>query len=94
MRPGPQVVEGLPAARRSPASVPWLTGPAAPAWSAAVPAHITKSNGGIMGIGPAQAEPVRMILSGTDPGVIGAGLLPILLCGWSGLPCLGSPASG
>ncbi|WP_287882575.1 hydantoinase/oxoprolinase family protein [Paracoccus sp. (in: a-proteobacteria)] len=40
-----------------------------------VPAHITKSNGGVMGIGQARAEPVQMILSGTASGVIGAGWL-------------------
>ncbi|MFT4014769.1 MAG: hydantoinase/oxoprolinase family protein [Paracoccus sp. (in: a-proteobacteria)] len=40
-----------------------------------VPAHITKSNGGVMGIAQARAEPVQMILSGTASGVIGAGWL-------------------
>ena len=40
-----------------------------------VPAHITKSNGGVMGINQARAEPVQMILSGTASGVIGAGWL-------------------
>ncbi|HEX9857600.1 MAG TPA: hydantoinase/oxoprolinase family protein, partial [Paracoccaceae bacterium] len=41
----------------------------------AVPAHITKSNGGVMGIAQARAECVQMILSGTASGVIGAGYL-------------------
>lgn len=41
----------------------------------AVPAHITKSNGGIMALAQARAEPVQMILSGTASGVIGAGWL-------------------
>lgn len=40
-----------------------------------VPAHITKSNGGVMGIAQAKAECVQMILSGTASGVIGAGWL-------------------
>ncbi|CAM5519016.1 hydantoinase/oxoprolinase family protein [Frigidibacter albus] len=40
-----------------------------------VPAHITKSNGGVMGIAQARAECVQMILSGTASGVIGAGWL-------------------
>lgn len=40
-----------------------------------VPAHITKSNGGVMGIAQAKAECVQMILSGTASGVIGAGYL-------------------
>lgn len=40
-----------------------------------VPAHITKSNGGIMALAQARAEPVQMILSGTASGVIGAGWL-------------------
>lgn len=40
-----------------------------------VPAHITKSNGGVMGIAQAKAECVQMILSGTASGVIGAGFL-------------------
>lgn len=40
-----------------------------------VPAHITKSNGGVMGIGQAREECVQMILSGTASGVIGAGWL-------------------
>lgn len=40
-----------------------------------VPAHITKSNGGVMGIAQARAESVQMILSGTASGVIGAGWL-------------------
>lgn len=40
-----------------------------------VPAHITKSNGGVMGIAQARAECVQMILSGTASGVIGAGFL-------------------
>lgn len=39
------------------------------------PAHITKSNGGVMGIAQARAECVQMILSGTASGVIGAGFL-------------------
>ncbi|WP_166435376.1 MULTISPECIES: hydantoinase/oxoprolinase family protein [Paracoccus] len=43
--------------------------------SVAVPAHITKSNGGVRGIGQARVEPVQMILSGTASGVIGAGWL-------------------
>ncbi|MCJ1899508.1 MULTISPECIES: hydantoinase/oxoprolinase family protein [Paracoccus] len=34
----------------------------------AVPAHITKSNGGVIGIGQARAEPVQMVLSGTASG--------------------------
>ncbi len=41
----------------------------------AVPAHITKSNRGVRGIGQARVEPVQMILSGTASGVIGAGRL-------------------
>ncbi|REG39043.1 N-methylhydantoinase A [Paracoccus versutus] len=41
----------------------------------AVPAHITKSNRGVRGIGQARVEPVQMILSGTASGVIGAGWL-------------------
>ncbi len=40
-----------------------------------VPAHITKSNGGVMGIAQARVECVQMILSGTASGVIGAGWL-------------------
>ena len=40
-----------------------------------VPAHITKSNGGVMALAQARAEPVQMILSGTASGVIGAGWL-------------------
>ncbi|GMG83053.1 hydantoinase/oxoprolinase family protein [Paralimibaculum aggregatum] len=40
-----------------------------------VPAHITKSNGGVMALDQARAEPVQMILSGTASGVIGAGHL-------------------
>lgn len=39
------------------------------------PAHITKSNGGVMALAQARAEPVQMILSGTASGVIGAGWL-------------------
>jgi N-methylhydantoinase A len=39
------------------------------------PAHITKSNGGVMALPQARAEPVQMILSGTSSGVIGAGWL-------------------
>lgn len=39
------------------------------------PLTITKSNGGVMGIGQARAECVQMILSGTASGVIGAGYL-------------------
>ncbi|WP_233253351.1 hydantoinase/oxoprolinase family protein [Paracoccus binzhouensis] len=39
------------------------------------PVHITKSNGGVMGIEQARAECVQMILSGTASGVIGAGHL-------------------
>ncbi len=42
---------------------------------ATVPAHITKSNGGVMALSQARAEPVQMILSGTASGVIGAGFL-------------------
>jgi N-methylhydantoinase A len=37
--------------------------------------HITKTNGGVMGIDQAKAECVQMILSGTASGVIGAGYL-------------------
>ncbi|MFC4278117.1 hydantoinase/oxoprolinase family protein [Achromobacter aloeverae] len=37
--------------------------------------HITKSNGGIMGLAQAKSECVQMILSGTASGVIGAGFL-------------------
>lgn len=40
-----------------------------------VPAHITKSNGGVMALSQAREEPVQMILSGTASGVIGAGWL-------------------
>jgi N-methylhydantoinase A len=39
------------------------------------PLHITKSNGGVMGIDQAKTECVQMILSGTASGVIGAGYL-------------------
>ncbi|MGR3378883.1 hydantoinase/oxoprolinase family protein [Salipiger abyssi] len=39
------------------------------------PLHITKTNGGVMGIDQARAECVQMILSGTASGVIGAGYL-------------------
>lgn len=38
-----------------------------------VPAMITKSNGGVMGLEQARAESVQMLLSGTASGVIGAG---------------------
>lgn len=41
----------------------------------ACPLHITKTNGGVMGIAQARAECVQMILSGTASGVIGAGYL-------------------
>lgn len=41
----------------------------------ACPLHITKTNGGVMGIEQARAECVQMILSGTASGVIGAGYL-------------------
>ncbi len=41
----------------------------------ACPLHITKTNGGVMGIDQAKAECVQMILSGTASGVIGAGHL-------------------
>ncbi|MGO4566450.1 hydantoinase/oxoprolinase family protein [Rhizobium sp. 2YAF20] len=37
------------------------------------PLHITKTNGGVMGIDQARGECVQMILSGTASGVIGAG---------------------
>lgn len=37
--------------------------------------HITKSNGGVMGVEQAKSECVQMILSGTASGVIGAGFL-------------------
>jgi len=37
--------------------------------------HITKSNGGVMGVAQAKSECVQMILSGTASGVIGAGFL-------------------
>ncbi|WP_037452513.1 hydantoinase/oxoprolinase N-terminal domain-containing protein, partial [Sinorhizobium fredii] len=39
------------------------------------PLLITKSNGGVMGIGEARHDCVQMILSGTASGVIGAGYL-------------------
>ncbi|MET4690619.1 hydantoinase/oxoprolinase family protein [Sinorhizobium fredii] len=41
----------------------------------ACPLLITKSNGGVMGIGEARHDCVQMILSGTASGVIGAGYL-------------------
>lgn len=41
----------------------------------ACPLHITKTNGGVMGLAQAKAECVQMILSGTASGVIGAGHL-------------------
>jgi N-methylhydantoinase A len=41
----------------------------------AVPALITKSNGGVMGLEQARAESVHMLLSGTASGVIGAGYI-------------------
>ncbi|MCA0920836.1 hydantoinase/oxoprolinase family protein [Pseudooceanicola nanhaiensis] len=41
----------------------------------ACPLHITKTNGGVMGIDQARDECVQMILSGTASGVIGAGYL-------------------
>jgi len=47
-----------------------------------VPAHITKSNGGVMALSQAREEPVQMILSGTAAGVIGAGWLA-RECGFS-----------
>ncbi|MET1416606.1 hydantoinase/oxoprolinase family protein [Roseibium sp. HPY-6] len=40
-----------------------------------VPALITKSNGGVMGLDQARAESVQMLLSGTASGVIGAGYI-------------------